>query len=318
MSWPNFLRERGYAIDADTGRLVVPAPARAEAPAVCVDLGHHALLRLGGPDARTFLQGYLTCDVADLAAHRALPGAFCNIQGRVVADGVLVELAGMPAFWLHASLREPLVVALRKYLAFSKSKFLAADDAWVTLGLAGKAADLRPLPDSPFAAGPFEGGVAIRMPGDPRWLLLLPHASAVALWIRFESVQAIADAALWDLHDIRARWARVTAATTESFLPQMLGFTSLGAVSFSKGCYLGQEIVARAEHRGEVKRRLAHARWTGPAVPQPGDVIRDAAGRTLAIVASAAPVGAGQGEALVVASAAGSGATAAGVTFELA
>jgi folate-binding protein YgfZ len=311
MSWRDYLSSRGlssrglssrglssreFTLDDVREHAGVGEPSTSP---ICVDLGEHTLLRLVGADARAFLQGYVTCDVGALKAEQALVGAFCNLKGRVLADGVLLDVDAMPAFWLHGSLREHLVEALQRYLAFSKSKFVRPDETWVGLGLVGA---LDGMPTPLFAAAPFRDGIAVRMPGaTPRWLTLLSVANAIALWEEYESRGGIADASRWDLEDIRARWARVTAATSEAFLPQMLGLTAIGAVSFTKGCYLGQEIVARAEHRGSVKRHLMAARWTGPRRPSAGEEIVDRSGRAVGTVVLAAIESAQQGEALVVA-----------------
>lgn len=315
--WQTFLAAQGYRF-ADAGgvlRSTAPAEARTTVESACIDLSHHRLLRFVGPDARTFLQGYLTCDVDLLRADHSLLGAYCNIQGRVVADAIVVQFDGHPALWLHGSLATPVSDSLRKYLAFSKTKPLL-EEGWVSLGLFGP--DFAgQLPTESLTTVPFREGIAIRVPGvEPRWLLLLPIASAQALWTEYASHAAIGDGSRWDLADVRAFWARITAATTATHLPQMIGLEALGGISFEKGCYLGQEIVARAQHRGQVKRHLARAYWTGDGTPKSGEALANS-GRAVGIIVSVATTGLDRGEALLVtAKSTGHAATAAGVTFD--
>lgn len=199
-----------------------------------------AICRFDGPDAQTFLQGYLTCDLNQLSAQQALPTALCNLKGRVIANGWALPTATLDtepregvALLCHASVADALLAALEKYLVFSKTKASRAG--------------------APFAiATSAQGtGTALVELGAGSWLA--PGASALnspatAFWQRL----------------CEARRVLVTHQTAERFLPQMLGLEQWGAVDFDKGCYLGQEVVARAQHRGAVKRQLALLR-TSPA-----------------------------------------------------
>jgi len=314
--WQRFLSDHGHALDA-RGRAHVSGGAQHSRAGACVDLGDYDVLILDGKDAHAFLQGYLTCDVDALASDRALLGAFCNLQGRVVADVVLASSDSAPWMSLHGSLVAPLKASLAKYLQFSRSKFRASDDAYVTLGLLAQPIGER-LPAALLESMPYRGGVAIRVPGErARWLAIVPFDAACAIWTSAASDGRIANAATWDLADVDAKWARVCAATSEAFLPQMLGLTDLDAVSFTKGCYLGQEIVARAQHLGEVKRRLARAAWRGAGAPNAGDAVLDGRGRSVATVVVAAQTADDAGAALTVigASTPASASTASGITF---
>src|SRR5262245_5565185 len=213
-------------------------------------------MRLVGPDAATFLQGYLTCDVRALSAERALFGAYCNIKGRVVSDATIALVDGQPTLLVAATVRESIRASLAKYLAFARSKFDAADTAPIVLGLINPPAD-DALPTQPLACAPFRGGIAIGIPGpQPRTLLALPYDAAAQLWREYDARARIGDAAPWDLLDVRAGIAHVSAPTSEEFLPQMLDYDRIDAISFTKGCYLGQEIVARTQHLGRPKRHL--------------------------------------------------------------
>lgn len=298
--WKQFLEQRGFAVRESNSALRAFGAAEADtAAARCVDLNHFTVLQLVGLDAATFLQGYLTCDMTVLEPTRALWGAYCNIKGRVVADASVLLDNGHPSLVVHASLREVVVDSLRKYLAFSRSRFAPAETAPILLGL------IEPndaaLPSEPLTVAPFRGGYAVAMPGDTRRvLLLLPPAEAQTTWLEYETRGETGDANAWDLHDIRAGIGHITKATSESFLPQMLDYDQLGAVSFSKGCYLGQEIVARTQHRGQPKRHLRRLQWNGTPAPSAGELLLDAGGRSAGTVVNAAASTSSTGDALAV------------------
>ena len=214
---------------------------------------HLAQLDFTGPDAANFLQGYLTADLDQLDARRALPMALCNLKGRVVANGWVAGEPSQVRLFVHASVAGILDRELGKYLLFSKSKL-----------------------------GEAETGLRLSSRGSARAVELPPvgyHASAD------ESDQghcAFADAC------VDAGFVLVTQPIAGGFLPQMIGLTDIGAVNFAKGCYLGQEVVARAEHRGQVKQQLRRYAFTGSA-PSVGADVMDGSKK----IGTVAAVGAG-------------------------
>jgi folate-binding protein YgfZ len=127
--------------------------------------------------------------------------------------------------------------------------------------------------------------------------VLASPADAAAAFARFGD--RIGDDRYWRRLDIEAMRAHVTEATAEEFLPQMWGLADRGAISFTKGCYLGQEVVARAQHRGQVKRSLGRLRWQGE-LPSHGLVIREQNGNTSATVVSFVETGRNEGLALAI------------------
>ena len=203
---------------------------------------HFAGLDFFGPDASSFLQGYLTADLDALETHRGLPMALCNIKGRAVASGWAFGEPSHVRLIVHASVVADINGELGKYLLFAKSKL-----ADVTGGLR-------------FAREPL-GPDAVELPGTRHWL----HTDADA----DEGHDAFANAC------VEAGFVVVSKPVSQTFLPQMIGLTDVGAVSFSKGCYLGQEVVARAQHRGEVKRKLRSYRFNGRPPVAGDDVVHD-------------------------------------------
>lgn len=292
--WATFLTQHGFGIREHLGtqRAFRAAPKRPLGSHL-VDLNHLTALRLAGADARPFLQGYLTCDLDQLDESHAVCGAYCNIKGRVIADALVVLWDGQPTLILPGALRDVVTATLAKYLTFARSAFDPPERAPLLLGL------IDPPPHAEtLTVSPWRSGCAVALPGHlSRALLLLEADDARAEWQAFAARDRVADADGWDLIDVQSGIAHVQAVTSERFLPQMLDYDALGWVSFTKGCYLGQEIVARTQHLGRAKRRLVRLHWQGE-LPEIGTELRGS-DRTGTLVAAAAS-GARHGEALAV------------------
>lgn len=222
-----------------------------------------AELTLAGADAANFLQGYLTCDMDALEEGVGLPMAYCNIKGRVLVNGWASGRPDRVTLIVHPTLAEALTAHLSKYLVFSRSK-------------------LERGPNRALLGASRNG--AVELP--PFGRVLAPAADD-------------GPSADLDRLCIDAGFAVVSAPVSERFLPQMLGLTDIGAVNFDKGCYLGQEVVARAQYRGEVKRRIRRYRYrgerpaTGTATSPSGVVLHasndDDGGLALVVTGSSAP-----------------------------
>ena len=249
------------------------------------DLG---VLRVRGADVVPFLQGQLSCDVSRLTAEHSLLAGYHNPQGRVIALPRLLRVADDDiALVLPRELAATVAQRLAKFVLRAKVKIADDSAAWRVYGLIGApAADgaLAALPAVADASARLEDGWVVRVAATPaRFLYLagtrpLPAALAAlpplpaAHWLRL----AIADGE-----------PQVVAATSEEFVAQMLNLDVLGALAFDKGCYTGQEVIARAHYRGRVKRRLQRFRVPA-APPAPGSTLTLADGRTARVVTSVA------------------------------
>ena len=212
------------------------------------------IMQFGGSDTLDFLQGYLTCDTLALREDTLTAVAICNLKGRVVANGwssIAKEAAGTRSVLLvvHRSLVERLVRFFKPYSMFSKTEIRDLSDATLVFGVP----------------------VHLSLHGytlDPINQLMLVDdlLQARTLWDKHPHRSAHS----WQAGLIEAGIPLVSEATSEAFLPQMLDLDRLGAGDCDKGCYLGQEVVARAQHRGAVKRRLQRLNWRGNKRPQPG------------------------------------------------
>jgi len=251
-----------------------------------VYLTHLAALDVTGPDAEKFLQGQTSAQVGLANGHFAPLTCFCTPKGRMLANAQLLRLA--PQHYrlvLDASLAESLANHLKKFAAFYKTELTIATSVTFVGSSAPDATLLEQagvtLPDQAYAHHTSPSGTALRMPGTARWLLMLETTPP-------EHVSQEAQQQAWQLADIRSGLAWLTAAQQDHFLPQMLNWEALGGISFKKGCYTGQEVVARAHFRGQVKKRLVYAHVSASALPQIGDSLVDKEGKALGEVVNSA------------------------------
>lgn len=204
-----------------------------------------AVLEFDGLEAAKFLQGYLTCDTEALPAGRWQPTALCNLKGRVVANG-WVSADAQGSLWLlvHHSLAEHCLAFLHKYLVFAKAQgHNRSAEQVVVMGV-------QQAVPAALTAQTFGLSEA--------WLSLASLDQAIELW---QQAPLLTPNNQFNTALLGAGLALVTSHSSEQYLPQMLGLADTGAIDFDKGCYLGQEIVARAQHRGSVKRQLARLSW---------------------------------------------------------
>ncbi|NMY43077.1 folate-binding protein YgfZ [Pseudomonas sp. WS 5013] len=222
-------------------------------------LNHEALLAVRGPDAAKFLQGQLTCNLNYLDERTSSLGARCTPKGRMISSFRIVQEGDGYLLALASELLEAQLADLKKYAVFSKSSLADESAIWVRFGLSGGDGALvslgLDLPQQPDAVARANGLIAIRLPGG-RAELWAPAAQADSLQARLAAQLPEAPLNDWLLGQVRAGIGQVFGATRELFIPQMINLQAVGGVSFKKGCYTGQEIVARMQYLGKLKRRL--------------------------------------------------------------
>jgi hypothetical protein len=251
----------------------VEAARRGPVRAALAELG---VIAVTGEDAARFLHGQLTNDVEHLAADRLALAGYCSAKGRLLATLHLWRDARAIHLLLPRELLPNVLKRLSMFVLRAKAKLADGSGSWRAWAVFGAGAEsaVRALGGAvPAAAGQCVevGGARIaRLGGSAhlaeRFLVLAPAGEADDLSSRLSAAAEVPSGAFW-WSEIDAGVPTVFAATQEKFVPQMINFEVVGGVSFSKGCYPGQEVVARSQYRGRLKRRmqLAHCAAAAPA-----------------------------------------------------
>ena len=255
------------------------------------ELTQYGLLEVTGDDARAFLHAQLTSDVENLDADHARYAGWCSAKGRLLASFLVVPHERGYLLQLARDLVPAIAKRLSMFILRSKVKIADASASWVQVGI-GEAAlvelGIKP-PGEDLAIARNGNLIAVRVSAQ-RYLLLATQSDRA----RLESLSGL-DETAWALEEIRSGRPFITQATQDQFVPQMVNYERFGAVDFQKGCYPGQEIVARAQYRGQVKRRMVRVR-----TPVPLRAGQDLYSDDLPDQASGTVVNAAGGEALAV------------------
>jgi hypothetical protein len=235
----------------------------------CARLNRYGALAVTGADARAFLHAQLTNDIEHLAADRAVLAGWCTAKGRLLATFLVIPSPDGFLLQVARDIAPAVQKRLSMFVLRSKVKIADESDAWAQYGVWA----------SQSSVAWADGAVTVPVDGD-RVLRLgkglsLPETKSEADWI---------------VAEIRAGRPLISAATQDKFVPQMVNLERLGAVDFRKGCYPGQEIVARAQHLGEVKRRMTRVQVPQGVELKPGQeynggvVVDSAGGEALAVM----------------------------------
>ena len=250
-----------------------PLLASAQLPLTLISLDEWALVSATGPDSVSYLQGQVTLDVAALAADQHLPAAHCDAKGKMWSTLRLFHRTEGLAYIERRNLRDAQLAELKKYAVFSKVT-LEADDEAVLLGLAGEGARaalaelFSVLPDAQTQVVQQDDSTLLWFSLPAERFLLVTNAEKAA-----ELQRALADKALlnnsaqWLALDIEAGFPIIETDTSAQFIPQATNVQALNGISFKKGCYTGQEMVARAKFRGANKRALFWLAGQAGSVP---------------------------------------------------
>ncbi|WP_395825178.1 YgfZ/GcvT domain-containing protein [Collimonas sp.] len=259
-AWQSFLQQQSLS--------AVPAAFDANQSFVAPlnDLG---LISLSGEDAASFLHTQLTNDVQGLSAEQARLAGYCSPKGRLLATFLMWKTGDAILLQLPRNLQTTLQKRLQMFVMRAKAKLADASDSHAILGLAGNAANATlarwfpTLPDKPYAKIDNSNGTLIRVAdveNTARYQWITSPDIAITAWPQLTQSLPALDARRWRLTEILAGVPQITALTQEQFVPQMINFEVLGGVNFKKGCYPGQEIVARSQYLGKLKRRTVLAR----------------------------------------------------------
>ncbi len=285
-NWKNFVQTQGAVIEQNRiehyGNLTEELKYT-QNNTVLMDRSHAGLICFSGDDVRPFLQNQLSCDVGDVGLSTAQYGSYCTPKGRMLATFILWQSDGTFYMQLPESLVTSMIKRLSMFVLRAKVIITDANENFIRIGLVGKQSHqlVEKYTGSRFDIDParclnvihYQQAHVVRHNAN-RFEFFLPVEQAPELWEQLSQYAKPVGSNSWDWLEIRDGIPIILPATQEQFIPQMVNLEAIGGVSFKKGCYPGQEIVARTQHIGKIKRRmyLAHiASDSADVTVMPGD-----------------------------------------------
>lgn len=254
--------------------------ASAVAADAMADLSHFGLLKVEGPDSITFMQGQFTNDIRLVTPEHSQLSSYLSPKGRILAAFRIFQRDGAYYLRVPEELLATTLERLRKFVLMSKVTLSDASNELLRVGVSGPhavarlAQELDRLPQKVDDVAHGNGLTVVRVAGPhPRVEVYGDMAAVQTLWQKLAGVAKPVGASAWALLDIRAAVPTVLPATVEAFVPQMVNMQLVDGVSFRKGCYTGQEVVARMQYLGKLKRRMYLAHVADELAPQPGEEI---------------------------------------------
>lgn len=222
-------------------------------------LSQFCVIQVTGPDSERFLQGQLTCDLVNLTKDTWVAGACCTAKGRMVANFIVTRIDEGYCLRLPKQQAEPFLTYIKKYAAFFKANLQLLDNLVILATLSNQSQERR--------VTHTEAGLSLQWV-DGREEIWCESAEAALAWLNTRELCA---ESLWHQKDIELGWCWVTQASTEAWVPQYIGWQHHQGISFTKGCYTGQEVIARMQYLGKSKRNLyaLHADSNLPEVMTP-------------------------------------------------
>lgn len=297
--WQDFLTRHGATIAAGVVQRFGDSAAELDATGqgtILCDLGQFGTLRVSGEEAQAFLQNLLSNDIREASVTRAQLSSLNTAKGRMLATLLIWRAGEDYLLQLPRVLCEATRKKLSMYVLRSKVKITDASDEIVTLGLSGANAQeiLRAhfggLPQHPLDVMATDQGSLIKI-SDTRFQIIATPQQAQMLWMEVSPRAQPVGSACWDWLNIRSGIPVILPSTQEQFVAQMVNLELIGGVNFKKGCYPGQEIVARMQYLGKLKRRMYLAHLDSSDAPQAGDELFSAEmeGQASGMIVNAAP-----------------------------
>lgn len=281
--WKEFLQNAGA--EFENGRIVsFGNPEREKRVAttgnILCDLSHYGLVSAYGGDATAFLQGQFSNDLKQVDATHSQISSYCSPKGRMLVNFRIFQRETTYYMRMPREMVESFLKRLGMFVLMSKVTLEDADDALVRFGVSGPEAEaelkdaLGGVPSDIDAVASFKGITVIRIPGPyPRFELYGELEPMQQAWQRLNVRAAPVGASPWALLDILGGIPTVYSQTSDAFVPQMANMQLIGGVSFKKGCYPGQEVVARMQYLGKLKRRMYRLHIAGNEAPLPGNEV---------------------------------------------
>ncbi len=263
---------------------------------VICDLSHLGLLAFNGADVISFLQGQVTNDIKLLNGNNAHYTGYCNPKGRLLALFLAFSHLDHVHLQMPKELLESIAKRLKMYVMRSKVEIQDVSESMIKFGINGtNAAELLTpifdkIPRNDYELVSVDKGTLLKLPSvTSRYEIFTDTVNAPIIWNALAKNAKPVGAACWDWLEIQAGIPEVTLKTQEEFVPQMLNLDALNAINYKKGCYTGQEIVARTHYLGKVKRRTQLAHIVSIAMPALGDDVMDANKQAIGKIVRCAP-----------------------------
>ena len=274
---------------------------------VLADLSGRGLLKVSGEDAESFLQNQLTNDIRNVNETTHQESAWCSPKGRIIANFRIFKRADSFLLDLSADLLEHVIKKLRMYVMMSKVTIEDVSESMVHFSYSGQGADtelkeiLGDVPQSTSESLQFDSLTILAIAGpNPRFDIFGEVDDCMSLWQKLSNNAVIATSSHWDYLNVQAGIPMISAESSEAWIPQMVNYIQIGGVDFQKGCYPGQEVVARLNYLGKTKRRMYHIETDASSALKVGSPVKSAndteAGKVLSSVLNPE----GKAEALVI------------------
>lgn len=275
--WQEFLVNQGGRL-GDDGYIslsnTLDAIAQLNQSGVIASLDHLGCIRASGDDVQAFLQGQLSNDITLLQNKHVQISAYCNPKGRMLAQFLVIPDHSDYLLLLPRSILEPTLKRLRMFVLRSQVILHDESEKLTCLGLAGinlSQQNSLMLPAADYDLSQEGQSLIARLPGPvPRYLMVIPTSTAEEFWQTQSETLLATDQHVWHWLDIQAGQPSIQAQTVEEFVPQMVNLELINGVNFNKGCYPGQEIVARMHYLGKPKRRMHRFSVNQTPPPAPG------------------------------------------------
>jgi tRNA-modifying protein YgfZ len=270
-NWKNFLLSQQAHFEDDVA-IKFPVSLAHNDKVLCPVL-HLGILTVSGADAGRLLQGQITCDVNELTETKSSLGALCNPKGRVITTFLLIKKADVFLMILPIVLLGAVKKRLQMYVLRSAVSITDSSDHYCLMGLSSSV-----LATEALMHTQQQDLISIQFSAtQSRYLVIAETETAIAFWSEQVATSGYQpeNSEHWRYLDMLDGIPWLTNETSEEFIPQMLNLDQLGGVSFTKGCYTGQEIVARTHYLGKAKRSLFLAECAVPNAPLPNEIIVD-------------------------------------------
>ncbi|MEQ1662255.1 MAG: folate-binding protein [Thiobacillus sp.] len=307
--WKTYLTQQGAQFDGAAIEHFGDAAHERDAAVdgtIVADLSQLGVVAFSGDETATFLQGQLTNDVRALHADSAQWNGYCSPKGRLLGNFLMWRQGDDTCLQMSGDIVPSVQKRLSMFIMRAKVKARDASDESVRLVVAGGAAQtavvaaMGSVPDDVMKTLSTESGLVVRV-GDNKFVLSITPAAAPTVWQALTQHATPVGASVWDWLRLNAGIPMIVAATQEQFVPQMVNLEAIGGVSFQKGCYPGQEIVARSQYLGKMKRRMFLAHVDESAAPGDSLYSVDIPGQATGMIVNAAPAPGGGFDVLAVA-----------------